>query len=33
VAGGVLMGVAAVVAATLLRVPVDRDEPAAPGRG
>jgi len=33
VAGGVLMGVAAVVAATLLRVPVDRDDPAAPGRG
>jgi DHA1 family tetracycline resistance protein-like MFS transporter len=32
VAGGVLMGVAAVVAATLLRTPVDRDEPAAPGR-
>jgi len=32
VAGGVLMGVAAVVAATLLRVPVDRDEAAAPGR-
>jgi len=32
VAGGVLMGVAAVVAATLLRIPVDRDEPAAPER-
>jgi MFS transporter, DHA1 family, tetracycline resistance protein len=32
VAGGVLMGVAAVVAATLLRAPVDRDEPVAAGR-